>query len=284
MANPWFRLYSEFGHDPKVRTMPEPQQLHLVLLFCLRCEGTRLGKFTDDEIAYYLQIPPLQALETKRILQAKGFIDEKWNVTHWDKRQFLSDSSTERVRKYRQGKKQDETLHETPVTPNVTAPEQNRTNTKLELSPPPQAPAPPVKSGEKEIIESAFRFYCDTFGKNLKRYQLTDARREKARSRFRERMKANDGNESAVEADFAHAIENLAASTYHVENGYTDWLAQIFRSQEEFEKRLERPKNGGSNGSHANGNGHRKLDKAEEARLYIDELYPDEEAGVGRPA
>jgi hypothetical protein len=113
--------------------------------------------------------------------------------------------------------------------------------------------APRVETREREIIESIFGFYCEKFGKNPKKYQLTEERRKKAGLRFRERLKANDGNEAAVETEFSQAVENLAASDYHVSGGYTDWLSQIFKSQEEFEKRLN-----WKNGGKSNGNGKQK--------------------------
>jgi len=98
--------------------------------------------------------------------------------------------------------------------------------------------APRADTREKEIVESIFAFYCEKFQRDPRRYQLTAERRKKAGLRFRERLKANKGNEAAVEIEFSQAVENLAASEYHVTQGYTDWLAQIFRSEEEFEKRL----------------------------------------------
>jgi hypothetical protein len=49
---------------------------------------------------------------------SKNFIDEHWNLLNWDKRQFVSDSSTMRVAKHRSKKKQvgnaDETLQKRP--------------------------------------------------------------------------------------------------------------------------------------------------------------------------
>lgn len=103
---------------------------------------------------------------------------------------------------------------------------------------------------EKEVVERAFAFYCESFQKNPKQYQLTEERRKKAGLRYRERLKANEGDLDAVERDFAKCIENLAASDYHVNNGYIDWTAQIFKSQDEFERRLNwKPNNNG--GTHA---------------------------------
>jgi hypothetical protein len=56
--------------------------------------------------------------ETKQLFISKNFIDEHWNLLNWDKRQFVSDSSTMRVAKHRSKKKQvsnvDETLQKRP--------------------------------------------------------------------------------------------------------------------------------------------------------------------------
>jgi hypothetical protein len=120
------------------------------------------------------------------------------------------------------------------------------------------------KSREKEIVESIFGFYCEKLGKNPKRYQLTDERRKKAGLRFRERLKANDGNEAAVEVEFSQAVENLAASEYHISNDFVDWIAQIFKSQEEFEKRLNWKQHGGNGNGKAAGNGKSILDDLQE--------------------
>jgi hypothetical protein len=120
MANPWFRLYSEFADDPKVQMMSEAMQRRLTMLMCSRCKGETLH---ETEMAFHWRISPAELAETKAVFLEKGFIDEKWSLLNWNRRQFISDSSTERVRRSRQKKKQDETLQ----TQNVTTPEQNRT-------------------------------------------------------------------------------------------------------------------------------------------------------------
>ena len=126
MANAWFRLYSEFSDDPKVQMMPEEMQRRLVMLFCSKCKGETLH---ETELAFHWRISNVSLSETKALFIEKGFIDEHWNLLNWNKRQFLSDSSTERVRRHRQAVKQDETLHETELPVTVTPPEQNRTDT-----------------------------------------------------------------------------------------------------------------------------------------------------------
>lgn len=138
MANTWFRLYSEFSSDPKVQMLSESNQRRLVMLFCLRCDET-LETLHETEIAFHLRISEEELESTKALFVQKGFIDDDWCVLNWNDRQFISDSSTERVRRSRQRKKQDETLHEpietlheTHVTIDVTAPEQIQSRTDTE--------------------------------------------------------------------------------------------------------------------------------------------------------
>lgn len=113
MANPWFRLYSEFAHDPKIQMLPEAMQRRYVMLMCLRCSET-LKTLHETEIAFQLRLSEAELIETKQLFINKNFIDKHWNLLNWDKRQFVSDSSTMRVRKHRDNKKQpsndDETL------------------------------------------------------------------------------------------------------------------------------------------------------------------------------
>jgi len=117
MANPWFRLYSEFAHDPKVQMLSEAMQRRYVMLLCLKCSET-LETLHETELAFQLRLDETELLETKKLFISKNFIDKNWNILNWNKRQFVSDSSTMRVRKHRDKKKQvgndDETLQKQP--------------------------------------------------------------------------------------------------------------------------------------------------------------------------
>ncbi len=103
MANPWFRLYSEFSHDPKVQMMSEAMQRRYIMIMCLRCSND-LVTLHVTELAFHLRITDAELAETKELFISKGFIDEEWNLLNWDKRQFKSDSSTERVSRHRANK------------------------------------------------------------------------------------------------------------------------------------------------------------------------------------
>jgi hypothetical protein len=100
MANPWFRLYSECYDDFKMISIPEVMRWRYVALMCLQCSET-LKNLPDAGVALKLRISLGEVAETKAILTKQGFIKGNWELVNWDKRQFLSDSSTERQRKHR---------------------------------------------------------------------------------------------------------------------------------------------------------------------------------------
>jgi hypothetical protein len=129
MANPWFRLYSEFAHDPKIQMMPEAMQRRYIMLLCMRCSET-LVTLHETEIAFQMRLSDDELAKTKELFLSKDFIDEDWNLTNWEKRQYVSDSSTERVRKHRDKKKEEVKHDETLQKQKCNGTEQNRTEQK----------------------------------------------------------------------------------------------------------------------------------------------------------
>lgn len=127
----WFRFYNEFAFDPKIQTMSETFQRRFVMLLCLQSNND-LQKLTEEEIAFALRITPEELQKSKETFIQKCFINEDWRVLNWDKRQYVSDNSTERVRRFRgkQKETQDETFQKQDETVTVTPPEQNRTDTE----------------------------------------------------------------------------------------------------------------------------------------------------------
>jgi len=131
----WFRLYAEFATDPKVQMMPEVMQRRLIMLLCLQCSnGIETFRETEREtaIAFALRISEADVAETKALFLLRGFINEDWTLANWDKRQYVSDSSTARVRKHREAKRQAQETEETLPKRSSNAPEQiqNRTDTE----------------------------------------------------------------------------------------------------------------------------------------------------------
>jgi hypothetical protein len=134
----WFRLYGEFATDPKVQMLSEAMQRRLVMLFCLECSnGIETFHVTEREtsIAFALRVSEEVLAETKEAFVRKGFINDDWTLCNWSKRQYVSDSSTARVKAHREKKKKEAAERETGVKRSGNAPEQNRTDT--EQIPPP---------------------------------------------------------------------------------------------------------------------------------------------------
>lgn len=125
MANPWFRLYSEFQDDPKIQLLSEPMQRRFIMLLCSRC---KVEDLTDEVIAFQWRMSISEIRDTKQVFIEAGFIDEHWKVSAWDKRQYVSDKSTDRVKKFRSGEtfQKRSTKQYFPVSGNI--PEQNRTD------------------------------------------------------------------------------------------------------------------------------------------------------------
>lgn len=136
----WFRLYGEFATDPKVQMMSEAMQRRLVMLFCLECSnGIETFHVTEREssIAFALRVSDDVLAETKAVFFAKGFINDDWTLSNWDKRQYVSDSSTARVKAHREKKKKEAAERETRMKRSSNGPEQNRTDTEQKETPPP---------------------------------------------------------------------------------------------------------------------------------------------------
>jgi hypothetical protein len=101
MANQWFRLYSEFAFDPKVQMLSESDQRRLVMLFCLRSCNANVT-LQDKHVTFQLRISDDEWAVTKAVFVDNGFIDSENNVLNWEKRQYVSDSSAERVARHRE--------------------------------------------------------------------------------------------------------------------------------------------------------------------------------------
>lgn len=117
MANFWFRLYKEFSTDPKIQMLSEAYQRRFIMLLCNRC-GKDNETFQDSYMAFQMRISESEWAETKKEFIRLNLCDSHNNPTNWDKWQYKSDSSTERVRRFREKnitlEKRDRNVSETP--------------------------------------------------------------------------------------------------------------------------------------------------------------------------
>jgi hypothetical protein len=132
MSNPWFRLYSEMIDDWKIRSISFEDRWHYVALLCLKNEGELDKELSEAQLWKLISIKlgvrgaDLEGVKT-RLIDAE-LIDDNWQPLAWDKRQFKSDDSRDRVRKYREKLKKSDgnghvTLPSRPVNADVTAQE-----------------------------------------------------------------------------------------------------------------------------------------------------------------
>ena len=105
--NPWFRMYSDFIFDEKIEFLAFEDRAHYVFILCMKNLGLLDKEYLqpgmlDRVVARRLGLYG-EAFEAarKRLVEA-GLIDYKFQPVAWDKRQFVSDVSTERVHAYRE--------------------------------------------------------------------------------------------------------------------------------------------------------------------------------------
>ena len=155
----WFRFHSEALDDPKVQKLPPHLFKTWVNLLCMACQSDGILPRTDD-MAFRLRISTHDAQQQIDELIGLGLVDiradSKLEPHNWTKRQFVSDTSTDRVRKFRKSNKKHRgnvsyALHE-------TTPEQNRTDSDTD-SETEQKRAPPkfLKERLHEEFETAFK-------------------------------------------------------------------------------------------------------------------------------
>ena len=118
----WFRLHTNSIDNVKLRMLAFEDRWHYIAICCLKAEGL-LDKSDDKnflrKIAIKLGVQALDLEEVKRRLIDAGLIDDLFQPVGWSKHQYLSDNSTERVRKHRAGKKETpvKRFSNVPVTP-----------------------------------------------------------------------------------------------------------------------------------------------------------------------
>ncbi len=113
----WFRMYVEAVDDEKLRLLAFEDRWHFIALLC--CKGQGLldgsGALTRRKAAVKLGLDTRELEEVARRLAEVGLIDaQTLQPVAWDKRQFKSDDSTDRVRAYRERMKRYGNVTETP--------------------------------------------------------------------------------------------------------------------------------------------------------------------------
>lgn len=128
----WLRLYTDIKNDRKLRRLPPGQRWLWVVMMALAKESPRPGwlllsegvPVTIDDLSDEAAITADEVTGGIEMFIKQNMLEEVDGVYHlinWDKRQFASDNSTERTKRYRQRKNETSQERHSDVT--VTPPE-----------------------------------------------------------------------------------------------------------------------------------------------------------------
>ena len=176
----WFRLYTNFYGDPRIQSLSFDDQRHLVVLWCMKADGTldRIDARTRDRIvARGLGLDQRAAGEARVRLVEVGLIGDDCQPLEWEHRQNKSDSSAARVRKYRKNKESCNVTVTLPVTLHDRYTQESSGNS---------AQPDKTKANQAETIaRQAFNYWCLVMGKGQR--TVLDAKRKAAiQARLRE--------------------------------------------------------------------------------------------------
>lgn len=142
----WFRFYDDAINDPKILKLSD--KLHRVWVGVLCVASKNDGTLPSiEDMALMIRMKPEKLREAISDLTAAGLIDDKDAILaphNWAGRQFKSDVSTERVKRFRNGERN---VSETP--PDT---EQNRTEKIGASAPPPPDPKAELFRRGREIL------------------------------------------------------------------------------------------------------------------------------------
>lgn len=140
----WFRVYDDIINDPKVLKLPEESRWHWIAMLCIASKNGGVLPSTED-VAISLRIKTQAAAAVITALKAASLLDlvDGHYVPHnWDGRQFKSDVSTERVKRFRNAQRNvsdsvTETVSETPrsvsVSDSVSVPSSKKEESDFEF-------------------------------------------------------------------------------------------------------------------------------------------------------
>jgi hypothetical protein len=145
----WFRLYNDIVDNHKIRMLAFEDRWHFIAI--MACHSQELGggdEFFERSLAIKLGVQVRELEEIQRRLMDVNLIDANWIPIGWDDRQFLSDNSKARVKKYREKQRLSKSVTEVKRDCNVTVTVQD-TDTDTDTE---QKQNKSISNQEKKII------------------------------------------------------------------------------------------------------------------------------------
>lgn len=119
MADTWFRFYNNAVNDPKVQRLNPNLFKFWINILCIASQNAGHIPRVED-VSFSVRLPQDKVESLLDSLVCNNLIhktDHGFIPHNWDKRQFKSDGSTERVKRFRNRK---ETFHETGPDQTIT--------------------------------------------------------------------------------------------------------------------------------------------------------------------
>jgi hypothetical protein len=101
----WFRMYAEAIDDEKLRLLGFDDRWFFVALLCLKAQGILDEKNEElrrRKISVKLGLDSVELETVVKRLVTVGLVSSDYQPLKWNKRQYVSDSSTKRVRAFRE--------------------------------------------------------------------------------------------------------------------------------------------------------------------------------------
>lgn len=233
----WFRFYAEALDDPKVQKLDPTTFKHWVNLLCLTAKHDGILPSQDD-IAFALRIDNIACQSLLDRLLIGGLIDvlkggpngSRIAPHGWESRQYKSDVSTERVKRYRERSKN------VAVTPPDTDTESD-TDTDILTSKEVMSETPVSDTQDKIKIDDIVDVWNEIAGKlgKPKVRHMTPERKKLIKTRLAQYS----------EDDFIQVFQNIQKSPFL--RGETGWMGCGFDwvfKKTNFQKILEGNYNG----------------------------------------
>lgn len=184
----WFRMYGDMPNDPKIGTLSDAEFRTWVELLCMACKAEQNGGtgLTPDTVNWALRRNVTETLQKLFDTKLVCFSETKEiRICSWEKRQYASDSSTSRVKKFREKQKNQDVSDETfpKRSSNGLEQIQNRTEqNREELQLVPSADADPLLCPTQKLVDA----YHELMPLNPRLKVLSDARKKSIRARWLE--------------------------------------------------------------------------------------------------
>lgn len=179
----WFRLYHRMVDDEKLRLLAFEDRWHFVALCCLKASGLLDEEATDlraRKIAVKLGIQVRELEEIGRRLREVDLVDENLNPCAWNDLQYKSDSSTSRVKKFREKQQRNDVKRQRNVS--VTG-QETETETE-ELEPKGSCASDDAPVTPEELVSEWNELASDCGLPTV--VKLTASRRIRAKARIRQ--------------------------------------------------------------------------------------------------